>query len=77
MSRENIDYEGIRERLLITRKTLKLSQAMFGKRVGMLRQDVHAIEKGIRQPGIKVLFRISNEYGLTLDWLVKGTSKEF
>ena len=72
MSRENPDYEGIRSRIKELRKKLELSQELFGKRVGLRRQDIHAIETGTRQPGLTVLYRISIEYSVSLDWLVLG-----
>ena len=73
MSRENPDFEGIRNRIKELRKSLELSQEMFGKRIGLRRQDVHAIETGIRQPRLTVLYRIVVEYETTMDWIVFGT----
>jgi DNA-binding XRE family transcriptional regulator len=72
MSRENIDFAFIRERIKLTRKTLELSQEMFGKRIGLRRQDIYNIETGKRKPGLTVLYRIAVEYNLSLDWLVLG-----
>lgn len=72
MSRENVDFEAVVNRIKETRKKLELSQELFGKRIGMRRQDIHAIETGKRQPGLTVLYRISVEYSLSLDWLIKG-----
>ena len=73
MSRENPDFEGIRNRIKELRKSLELSQEMFGKRIGLRRQDIHAIETGSRQPGLTVLYRIVVEYETTMDWIVFGT----
>jgi DNA-binding XRE family transcriptional regulator len=72
MSRENVDFEALRNRIKSTRKTIELSQEAFGKPIGLRRQDVHAIEIGKRQPGLTVLYRISMEYSISLDWLVLG-----
>ena len=72
MSRENVDYSGISDRIKTTRKTIALSQEMFGKSIGLRRQDVHAIETGKRQPGLTVLYRIAMEYHISLDWLILG-----
>ena len=77
MSRENVDFASIREKIKLTRKTLELSQEQFGKRVGLRRQDVHNIETGKRQPGITVLYRIAVEYDLSLDWLVIGRAYNY
>ena len=73
MSRENVDYEAIAERIKFTRKKLEMSQEMFGKAIGLRRQDVHAIETGKRQPGLVVLYRIAMEYHVSLDWIILGT----
>ena len=70
MSRENVDYEVLRNRIKEVRKKMELSQEMFGKTVGLRRQDIHAIETGKRQPGLAVLYRIAVEYNISLDWLV-------
>lgn len=75
MSRENVDFEGIRERIKFSRKQQELSQEMFGKRIGLRRQDVYAIESGARKPGLTVLYRIAVEYNISLDWLILGKEK--
>ena len=72
MSRENPDFAAISARLKTLRKTIELSQEAFGKQIGLRRQDVHAIETGSRQPGLTVLYRISQEYHVSLDWIVLG-----
>lgn len=72
MSRENIDYVSIRERIKITRKALKLTQDEFGRRIDMKRQDIHNLETGKRHPGLKTLHGIAIEYNLSLDWLILG-----
>lgn len=72
MSRENVDYEAIAERIRFTRKKLEMSQDLFGKKIGLRRQDVHAIETGKRQPGLTVLYRIATEYQISLDCLILG-----
>ena len=73
MSRENPDFEGIRNRIKELRKSKELSQEIFGKRIGLRRQDIHAIETGIRQPRLTVIYRISIEYETSMDWIVFGT----
>ena len=72
MSRENPDFEGIRDRIKELRKSKELSQEMFGKRIGLRRQDIHAIETGSRQPGLTVLYRLVVEYETSMDWIVLG-----
>ena len=72
MSRENIDYKAIAERIKLTRKTLGLTQTEFGLRIEIKRQDMHNIEVGRRRPGLLTLHNIAVEYKLSLDWLVLG-----
>ena len=76
MSRQNVDFEAIRNRIKEVRKELKLSQEMFGKAVDFRRQDIHAIETGKRQPGLTVLYRIALQFNLSLDWLVTGRGRK-
>lgn len=77
MSRENVDFEAIRNRIKQLRKELYLSQELFGKRIGLRRQDVHAIETGKRQPGLTVLYRISSQFDVSLNWIVFETTPKF
>ena len=70
MSRENVDFEELRKRLTAMRKKQELSQELFGKRIGLRRQDIHAIETGKRNPGLSILYRIAVEYEVSLDWLL-------
>lgn len=75
MSRENVNYEAIRNRIKEIRKKLEMSQEMFGKSVELRKQDIHAIETGKRHPGLTVLYRIAVEYNVSLDWLILGLER--
>lgn len=72
MSSENPDFEGIRQRLKELRHVTELSQDMFGKRIGLRRQDINNIESGRRVPGLTVLYRICREYHVSMNWIVFG-----
>ena len=72
MSSENPDFEGIRQRLKELRHVTELSQDMFGKRIGLRRQDINNIEAGRRVPGLTVLYRICREYHVSMNWIVFG-----
>jgi putative transcriptional regulator len=72
MSSTNVNFEVIRDRIKELRKSKEMSQEMFGKTIGMRRQDIHAIETGKRQPGLTVLYRIAVEHEVSLDWLIIG-----
>jgi len=70
MSSVNVDYAKISSKIKTLRKSKEMSQEMFGKSIGMRRQDIHAIEIGKRQPGLAILYRIAIEYKVSLDWLI-------
>ena len=59
------------ERLRIIRG--KLGQTEFAKRIGSSQTGVSAYEKGQRKPDYETLIRVSQEFGVTLDWLLLGT----
>ena len=75
MSSVNVNFDSIKEKIKCLRKTSELSQEMFGKSIGLRRQDIHAIETGARKPGLTVLYRIAVEYKISLDWLILGLDK--
>lgn len=58
------------ERLRILRGTL--GQKEFAKRIGSSQTGVSAYEKGQRKPDYETLIRVSQEFGVTLDWLLLG-----
>lgn len=59
------------ERLRIIRG--QLGQKEFAKRIGSSQTGVSAYEKGQRKPDYETLIRVSQEFGVTLDWLLLGT----
>jgi DNA-binding XRE family transcriptional regulator len=76
MSRENPEYAEVSLRIKTLRKELKETQESFGKTIGLKRQDIHAIETGNRKPGLTVLYRISIEFNVSLDWIVFGIKED-
>ena len=73
MSRENIIGENLKQ----FRKSLGLSQNIFGKTIGLRKQDVSAIETGRRQIGLPVLMRVATEHNMSIDWCVFGEGAMF
>lgn len=59
------------ERLRIIRG--QLGQVEFAKKIGSSQTGVSAYEKGQRKPDYETLIRVSQEFGVTLDWLLLGT----
>lgn len=50
----------------------QLGQKEFAKRIGSSQTGVSAYEKGQRKPDYETLIRVSQEFGVTLDWLLLG-----
>ena len=57
------------------RKKLKISQSELAKSIGVTQQTISAYEKGIRQPPIDVLLKLSEIFNCTIDELVKGEQR--
>jgi len=51
-----------------------LSQDKLAEKADIDRAYLSGIERGVRNPGIKVVIRISKALGVTLDQLCKGVS---
>ena len=43
--------------------------------IGIGQSHISAIERGIKEPGALVLYRIARQYGKTVDWLLTGTDE--
>ena len=54
------------------RKKHGFSQIELARTVGVTQQAISAYEKGIRQPPIDVLIKLSEIFNCTIDELVKG-----
>lgn len=63
------------ERLRIIRG--QLGQKEFAKKIGSSQTGVSAYEKGQRKPDYETLIRVSQEFGVTLDWLLLGTGSMY
>ncbi len=64
-----IEYTNIGKRLREVRG--KLSQTAFGEPVGYKYSYVKDCEHG-KKPSLEYLFKVSNYYSVSLDWLIKG-----
>lgn len=60
------------ERIKIVRKSNKLNQADFAKRLGISQTHVSKIEKNIENPSETLLILISLEFGISKEWLKGG-----
>lgn len=67
----------IKERLKELRKGLKLQQSEFGAAIGTHTQTVSRYERGEIAPGVEVLIKMHDVYGVSLDWLLNGKGEMF
>lgn len=47
-------------------------QAEFAEMVGIGQSHISAIERGKKEPGVAVLYRIAKLYGKSIEWLLTG-----
>lgn len=64
-------------RIKAVRTTLKLSQAEFGKKIGLSQNYIWMIEKGERVPSDRAIRDICREYGVDDVWLRTGVGEMF
>jgi putative transcriptional regulator len=53
----------------------EMSQADLGKRIGVTRQTIAAIEAGKYSPSLEAAFRIADVFGVTLDEVFQWQKK--
>ena len=71
--RENDSSAGaVGERIKLLRDSLGLSQTEFAAGAGLVRAAVATWERGAQRPGIALAQKITDRYGVTLDWLFLG-----
>jgi transcriptional regulator with XRE-family HTH domain len=62
------------ERIILHRKQLKLSQDHLGKKVGTSAPVIGRYERDEIKPSIETAKRIADELGVTVDYLIAGSS---
>lgn len=67
----------MRERLILLRKELGLSQREFGERIGLTRAAIASYEYGTAKPTGIALTAIEKEYGARREWLETGEGEMF
>jgi len=67
----------LNERLRIIRKKFKLSQAEFGKRLGVQNTAISKLENGERNLTDQMILSICREYGIKESWLRNGEGDMF
>jgi transcriptional regulator with XRE-family HTH domain len=48
------------------------NQAEMASAVGIAQSHLSAIERGKKEPGVAVLYRIAKRYGKSIEWLLTG-----
>lgn len=67
----------MKERIRQLRKTLKLNQSDFGKKVGVKGNTIGNYELGLRSPSEAVIFSICREFNVNEQWLRNGNGEMF
>ena len=65
------------ERLNLLRKTLKISQEEFGKRLGVTGASISRLEKGERNITEQMIKSICREFNVDYIWLTTGEGEMF
>jgi transcriptional regulator with XRE-family HTH domain len=69
-----IDWKAVGRRIRELRG-FDLRQAEFAEMIGVGQSHVSAIERGAKEPGALVLYRIAKLYGKTVEWILTGNDK--
>ena len=69
-----IDWKAVGRRIRELRD-FDLKQAEFAETIGVGQSHISAVERGIKEPGALVLYRIAKYYGKTVDWLLTGVDQ--
>jgi len=67
----------VKDRIKTLRKTLKLSQEEFGKRIYVSQSLLTEIESGNRKVNDRTIQLIVSEYNVNKDWLLTGNGDMF
>ena len=66
----------IGENIRSLRKRVGLTQVEFSKRIGVSQGTLSDIELGNCNPSVETVLSIHDRYGVTLNWILKGTEEE-
>ncbi|MBP8994753.1 MAG: helix-turn-helix transcriptional regulator [Bacteroidales bacterium] len=75
MSTKILDYVKIGAKVRELRLQHDLTQLTFAKKIGVTRVEITKIETGKQKIYLKTLVRISQEFDVSLDWLVFGAEE--
>ena len=66
-----IDWKAVGRRIRELRG-FDTNQAEMANIAGVGQSHLSAIERGKKEPGVAVLFRIAKQYGKSIEWLLTG-----
>jgi transcriptional regulator with XRE-family HTH domain len=70
----NIEKSSIAERLRVLRAKKNIKQTEMTKEIGIARQTLSMIERGEQFPTIRQIAALSDFFGVSIDYLVKGSN---
>ena len=69
-----VDWKAVGRRIRELRG-FDTKQSELAEAVGIAQSYLSAIERGQKEPGAAILFRIAKLYGKTVEWLLTGTNE--
>lgn len=72
----NVEKSNIAERLRVLRAQRNVKQTEMTKQIGIARQTLSMIERGEQFPTIPQIVALSDFFGVTTDYLLKGSNNE-
>jgi transcriptional regulator with XRE-family HTH domain len=69
-----IDWKAVGRRIRQLRG-FDTNQAEMASAVGVSQSYLSAIERGKKEPGAAVLYRIARRYGRSIEWILTGTEE--
>lgn len=72
----NVEKSNIAERLRVLRAQRNVKQTDMTRQIGIARQTLSMIERGEQFPTIPQIAALSDFFGVSIDYLVKGSNNE-
>jgi transcriptional regulator with XRE-family HTH domain len=70
----NVEKSNIAERIRVLRAQRMVSQTEMTQKIGIARQTLSMIERGSQFPTIPQIAALSDFFGVSIDYLVKGVN---
>lgn len=73
---DTINKDAVAERIRVLRATKKISQTEIAEKLGIRYGTLSTIERGRQFPTLPQIAALSDFYGVSIDYLVKGGKNE-